>query len=188
MSNEYNDIGSRYYCISGVAEWALGCEVLEPRFVELVGVLFPSWLQLEVVLHVLMSEEKLFVAPLAGVKGSVENEVADVGLCASELCGLVHGIDLVQFGVALDALELVDKGSVVLALQLGWEEVPHGPVWGESKGEWELWFLVHVTSLVESGEVGETDFLDEVGVGGELGSEQVQGHSGGGWDVVDEVV
>jgi hypothetical protein len=87
---------------SGVTEWAFGSEVLEPWFVELLGVLLPSWLELKVVLHVLMSEEELFVTPFARMKGSIKNEVTDVGLFTSELGWLVKSIDLVQFGVTFN--------------------------------------------------------------------------------------
>jgi len=133
-----------------------------------------------------MSEEELLVTPLARNKGSIENEVTDEGLFSSELLWFVHGVDLVQSRVGWNGRKLVNIGHVVIWLGL-WEEGFDSAVWGESEREWERRISILSSGFVISGEIGEANFLDEVGGGREFGSKEVQCDTLGWSNMVGEV-
>mmetsp|Transcript_17491 Transcript_17491/g.29445 ORF Transcript_17491/g.29445 Transcript_17491/m.29445 type:complete len:262 (-) Transcript_17491:343-1128(-) len=147
----------------------------------------PGGLHLKVIIQSLVSEEQVLVTPLAGDEVAVQNEVTNMDLSSTELLRGIHAIHLVEGGASWHSRQLVHVLRVVGGLVLG-EEGVHVGAGLESEREGQLQGLLALAELIVGGEVLETDLLDILGGSSKLFPQNLSCSSGGGSDVVGEVV
>lgn len=75
-----------------------------------------------VVVHLLMSDVKVFVAPLRLGHLTIKNESTNQLLFASKSLWSIHRIHIVQVGVGRNRLDLRNKSHWVIAWEFGWEQ------------------------------------------------------------------
>jgi hypothetical protein len=144
---------------------------------------------LDVVIHLLMSEEECLITPLGAGETTVKLEGADQGLDATGQFRFVKGIDVIESGVSGYALELSNIIHVALISKILGEKTRDIAVRNESQTEGEVVGDLLMPTLVEASEIRETNLLDVVGSGRELLTNQIQCTFGWwGTDVGEEVV
>ena len=121
----------------------------------------PFWVDGEVRIHLVVSEEKLFVAPLGSDQLSIELESADFYSLSTDLGWCGPAVDGVDDGVFWDRLELLQ-----VVHRVGWlssaEPVCHGWVWNKVDFEWEYWLQVFVSKMIVLSPVDKTNFLNKI--------------------------
>ena len=95
------------------------------------SVLLPVWVELEVVIHALMSEEELLVSKLGGGELGVKDDVSKVGCDSIELLWCIQSIHLEQGGAWLDAHQLLCEWVVLIVWEIG------SSSWLKSELPWE---------------------------------------------------
>jgi len=81
----------------------------------------PFWMNNEIVIDSLMSDEKIFVTELGSSESTVKNEVADVRFFATKFFWLIPGPDFVQRGVSWNFLKYRESRVVITS---DWKGVP----------------------------------------------------------------
>jgi len=121
------------YISISAKEWALG------------GVFVPLWLEIDIVVHLLMSEEELLVCPFGLSHGAIELESSNLNLFTSHLCWLIQSIDIIKDGICWYGLKLSNKGHWVVVDHLFWEEGLDFSIWLECQREWEDLIVVFLS-------------------------------------------
>lgn len=81
--------------------WALSSEFVG------CGVWLPLWSEFKIVIHVLMSDEEVFVTELGFDHLSIELKRTDLGKLSSNLSWLVTSIDIIDGGVGWNVGEVI---------------------------------------------------------------------------------
>lgn len=75
-----------------------------------------------IVTHQLMSEEKLLVAPFGLGELTIQLEGTDQLLFTAKLFRSIKCIDFIKFGVGWNRLELLNVNHWILSWQVSWEQ------------------------------------------------------------------
>ena len=78
------------------------------------GVGFPLGPQFEVVVHALVTDVQVFVAPVRRSQLRARYDLGDPGLLATQFGGLVHGVDVVEDGAFGDGCKVVAEVGVAV--------------------------------------------------------------------------
>ena len=116
---------------------------------------FPLRSKGDIFLHILMLEEKVLVTELAGNKLGSNVKISNVNFSG---VGFSIGVHLVEVGICGNGGELLCEGS---AVKVVWKWV--SKEWLKNKLEGELGVSNLFTVLIESGNVGEANILNEWG-------------------------
>ena len=116
---------------------------------------FPLRSKCDIFLHILMFEEKVLVSELAGNELGSNVKISNVNFSG---VGFSIGVHFVEVGICGNSGKLLCEGS---AVKVVWECV--SKEWLKNKLEGELGFSNFFTVLIESGNVRESNILDEWG-------------------------
>jgi len=81
----------------------------------------PLWVNFDIVIHQLVSEEKVLISPFGRSHGAFKLQGTDQGFCSSKLFRTIPGINIVEIGISRNCLKLLDV-SHGISLEFGWEE------------------------------------------------------------------
>ena len=87
--------------------WALSSEFVGS------GIWSPFWSELEIVVHVLMSDEEVFITELGLDHLASKLKGTDLGKLSSDLSWLVSAVDVIDGGVGWNVGEVVEVLHVV---------------------------------------------------------------------------
>ena len=112
------------------------------------GVGLPLWAQLQVVVHALVADIEVFVAPVGGGERRRRDKSPDFCFFSAELGGLVHREDVVEDRTCRDRGEVPLKVGVASCHSRGELELTGGR---EAERPWEHWGRLHGASLADRG-------------------------------------
>ena len=163
---------------------ALALLLLEREERVLVHVVSPLGLEDEIVVHALVAEEHVLVAPVGGGELGLEHKLGDHSLSTAELLGLVHSVNVVQDGLSWDGCKVHVEVSGSLSGALSELKVTSG-LKAHHEGE-DGRFGSAILGI--AGEIGETQLSDPLCLSGEVGLERLERDLGGVRNVVSEIV
>ena len=123
--------------------------------VELRGVRLPLWSELEIIVHSLMTEEHVLVAPVRSHHLGLGDHASDERLGATQLIRLILSIDVEESGVGRNCGQVLGKGCLVRVFR-------EFPLSGrlEAQFPWEQGSFLGRTILSDACHIGHTNSLD----------------------------
>ena len=150
---------------------------------ELRSVRSPLWVNLQIIVHQLVTEKQMAVTPVRAAQLWCSNQISDVVLNATELFWCSHSVNFVQSGAWGDRFKLLEEVSAWVIIR---EFKLTG--WVESQTEWENRWSYCGSFLVMLCKVWKTHSLNIISDSRELGSNWEERGTGYSWDVVGKVV
>lgn len=125
--------------VNNVGKWAFGptfllCEAENSAI--FWRVLLPLWLERQVVVHSLVTEEEVLVTKVRSCQLRGELDLANQFLRATHLLGLIHGVDFVEDRALSDGHQVIKEVRVALC-DSAWELVVTSGSKSEFPGEFD---------------------------------------------------
>ena len=133
---------------------------IDAEYVELRSVRLPLRSELQVIVHSLMAEVHVLVAPVRSHHLGLGDHASDERLGSTQLIRLVLSIDVEESGVGRDGRQVLCERCFIRVLR----EFPLSS-WWEAQLPWEHGSFLNRTILGDTSHIRHTDGLDILGGG-----------------------